>query len=160
MADAAQQQDVAPPTSATPRQRLEEARIAAAAVDPSAAAVSARARTSSLPDAETKTWPAMCRRVVTADGADLPPVLASVHGCPDDPHVFRLEAIGFAGERHVVMVTVSDTAIPADPALRPAFAARILDSLIVSAASGSAGASLPETQLSLKADLDATWLAS
>ena len=104
----------------------------------------------------------MSRRVVHSGDADLPPVLASVHGSPDDRRVFRLEAVGFAGDRHVIMVTAGGDALPSDPELRPAFAATILDALIVSAAASASGGSagLPQTSLTLGPELDATWVAS
>lgn len=149
------------PSTATPRQRLEAARAAAAAIDESDPALSARARTASLTDAEMVGWPRLGRRVISAENGSVP-VLASVHASPAALHVFKIEGVAFSGERHCITVTATEAAVPTDEALRPAFAAMLLDNVIVavSSASPSGAQSDKVLQLSLAADVSATWVAS
>ncbi|KAA0153753.1 hypothetical protein FNF31_06406 [Cafeteria roenbergensis] len=149
------------PSTATPRQRLAAARATAAAIDDSDPALSARARTASLTDAEMAGWPRLGRRVISAESGAVP-VLTSVHASPEAPHIFKIEGVAFSGERHCITVTAADAVVPTDEALRPAFASMLLDNVIVAVTSASpaGGQSGKALQLSLASGVSATWVAS
>jgi hypothetical protein len=136
---------------ATPRRRLEleAARAAAAAVDEVEVVQSARTRASAA--AEGGGWRVLHRAVCSPSTESI----GAVHVCTfeslGDPRVFRVEAVSCDGERRAITVTVAESMLPTDEALRGALASTLSGGLQVGESDGS-------VQLSMDSSILATWV--
>lgn len=147
--------------SPTPRQRLQAAREAAAAIGDKSVEVTHPRKSSALGDDK---WLFVCKGVV-GGSESVPPILVSVYDEPSDPTAYRVSGLGFEGDRHTLYINVSESMLPGDPALKPTLAKVVLGGVratpVASPGSGKASSGIAETiALSLDPAMDATWIAA